>query len=157
MRLEPIAERTAQHARGGARRCAFCNVMPAIEEVCGIARIEGHRGESWERRELGARPLPAISDEIVDAKRACARGMGADRGRIPGVKIEISVTLGWRLVAPGIVALLRAFRSAVGSTMELRFAGKLAPEPIRVGCGFGVTGVHRPFQGKADFAKHGAI
>src|SRR5207245_3602404 len=83
MRLEPVAERTAQHARGRARRAAFRHVVPAVEKICGIARIKGHRREPRERRELRARPLPSVSDKIINAKRACPRGMRAHGRGIP--------------------------------------------------------------------------
>ena len=93
MRLEPVAERTAQHAAGGAGRPAFQHVVLAVEEICGIAWIEGHGRESWKRLELGARPLPAVADKIVDAESAGARGMRADRRGVPGEKIEIAMAL----------------------------------------------------------------
>src|SRR5690242_549255 len=157
MRLEPVAERTAQHARGGAGRAALRYIMPAIKEICGIARIKGHGHESRKRRELRARPLPAVSDEVVKAERAGACGMRADGRRIPGVKIKIAVALAGRLVAPGMEALLLALGRTVSSAMELRFGGELAPKPICVSGGFGVTYVHRPLQREADFAEHGAI
>src|SRR5207237_362637 len=60
MRLEPVAERTAQHAAGGAGRPAFQHVVLAVEEICGIAWIEGHGRECWKRLELGARQLQAV-------------------------------------------------------------------------------------------------
>src|SRR5215467_1548825 len=131
--------------------------MQAVVEVCRIVGIERQGRKSWKRRELRARPLPAIANEIVDAERAGTRGMRAHRGGIPGMEVKIAVALGWRLVAPGIVALLRALRSTISGAMELRFSGKLAPEPIRVCGGFCVTQVYRSFLGEADFAKHGAI
>src|SRR6266702_524133 len=102
MRLEPIAERTAQHARGGARRATFHHVVPAVEEICGITWIKGHRRESRKWGELRARPLPTVSDKIMNAKRARPRGMRAHGRRIPRSKIEIAVAFAWRLIAPRI-------------------------------------------------------
>src|SRR5262252_2310091 len=131
--------------------------MPAIKEICGIAWIERHRGESRERGELRARPFPAVSDEVVNAERAGARRIRTHRRRIPGTKIKIAVALGWWLVAPGIKTLLLALRRSISCAMELCFGGKLAPKPGCVGGGFGVTHVHRPFLGKAHFAKHGVM
>ena len=157
MRLEPVAKRAAQHACGGARRSAFGYIVLAVEEIRGVAGIEGHGRESGERRKFGARPFPAVTNEIVDTKSACARGMRTDRGGIPGAKIEIAVTLGGRFFSPGIAALLPAIRRPIRGAMELGFGGKLAAEPVGVGGGFSVADVHGPLLGEANLAKHRAI
>src|SRR5215467_15164128 len=102
MRLEPVAERPPQHARCGARRTAFRYIMLAIEEIRGIAWVERHGCEARKRRKLRARPLPAVSDEIADAERACSGRVRADRRRIPRLKIEIAVTLARSLFTPWI-------------------------------------------------------
>src|SRR5919108_3163339 len=130
--------------------------MLAIEEVCGIARIKGHRHESREGSELGARPFPAVSDEIIDAESASASRVRAHGRRIPGAKIKIAVAFGWRFVAPGIEALLVAFGRAISRAMDLRFGREFAPEPICVCRGFCVTHVDRPLLGKANLTEHGS-
>src|SRR5690242_4466811 len=130
--------------------------MLAVEEVCGIAWIKGHRRESRKRRELRARPFPAVSNKVLNTKRAGASRVGANRRRIPGTKIEITVALRWRLAAPGIKALFLALRCAIRRAMELRFGREFTPEPICISGGFRVTHVHRPFLGEAYLTKHGA-
>src|SRR5919109_1095646 len=130
--------------------------MLAIEEVCGIARIKGHRHESREGSELRARPFPAVSDEIIDAESASAGRVRAHGRGIPGAKIKIAVALGGCLVAPGVSPLLLALGRAISRAMELRFGRELAPEPICVCRSFCVTHVDRPFLGQANLTEHGA-
>src|SRR5256885_12708892 len=97
MRLEPISERPAKHASRRARRATLHHVMLAVKEICGIARIESHGGESWKWSKLRSRPLPAIPHKIVHAKSAHSRGMRAHRRRIPRLEIEISLGRTWSL------------------------------------------------------------
>src|SRR6266403_1360271 len=157
MRLEPISERPAQHARRGARRATFHHVVLAVKETCRITRIESHGRESRKRCELRSRPLPAVPHKIVHAESARSRGMRAYRRRIPRFEMEVSFGWAWLFLAPRIAALKCAVRRSIGRAMKLRFRRQLAPQPFCIRCGFGVTYVHRPFQRQSNFAKHRSV
>src|SRR5260370_4403725 len=81
MRLEPVAKRPTQHARGGARRAAFHHKMLAVKKVCGVAGIKRQRAKSLEGLKHRARPFPPVAKEGFDAKRP---GAGRVRGHRAG-------------------------------------------------------------------------
>src|SRR4029079_10169859 len=90
-RTEPVAEcRPDQLARSCRRRACHDDVR-AGEEVGGGRRIGVDRAQPREGCEHGARPLPAVADEIVDAPGAATGGMRAGWLRIPPVEAEHAV------------------------------------------------------------------
>ena len=97
-RPEPVAEGRPQQLVRRRRRGALHDQVLAVEEVRRVFRIRRHRAKPRERRERRAGPFPAVADEILDAPGARARGMAADRLRIPARKVEDAV-LGRRAVA----------------------------------------------------------
>src|SRR5258708_16165338 len=106
MRLEPVAKRPTQNARGGARRAAFHHKMLAVKKVCGVAGIKRQRAKSLEGLEDRARPFPTVAQEVFDAKRAGAGGVRADRAGVPSLKIKIALPHPGPLLAPPITASL---------------------------------------------------
>ena len=74
MRLEPIAKRPPQHARGCARRTAFHDEMFPVKKVRGVTGIKGKWLELRKRREGRARPFPAVSEKVGDAEIAGPAG-----------------------------------------------------------------------------------
>src|SRR5437879_9890426 len=157
MRLEPISERPAKHARRGARRAAFHHVVLAIKKIRRVTGIEGHGREPPKWRELRSRPLPAIPHKIVHAKRACSRWMRAYRRRIPRLEIEISLGRTWSFFAPRIAPLRCAVRRSLCCAVKLCFRRQFAPQPFRVRRGFSVAHVHGPFQRQSNLAKHRSV
>src|SRR5215469_15407033 len=111
MSLEPVAERRTQHACSRARRSAFHDEVLAIEEICGVSRIERKRFKTGEGREGGGGPLPTVAQKSFHAERAAALGIGVHRGRIPRPEIEVSKSCCRRVVAPWVIALTGARRS----------------------------------------------
>src|SRR5579864_4928536 len=61
VRLKPVAKRAAQHAGGGARRSSFHDVVLAVEEVRGVARIKRKPLEAGKWLELARCPLPPVA------------------------------------------------------------------------------------------------
>src|SRR5580765_1927576 len=90
VRLKPITERPPQHARRCAGRTAFHHIVLAIEEIRRISGIKGHRRETGKRFEFGARPFPAVTDQVMDSISACAARIGTYRAGIPMREIKIS-------------------------------------------------------------------
>src|SRR5207302_4474547 len=98
------------------RGSALHDVMLAIEKVRRVDRVRWHGAESREAVERRRRPLPSVADEIVNAPRARARRIRADRNRIPVREIEVTARRVWQFLAPRIAALFarrRAERRAV--------------------------------------------
>src|SRR2546422_362877 len=157
MRLEPVSERTAQHARGRSRRATLHHVVLAVKEIGRIARVEGHWRKARKRRELCSRPLPPVPHKIVHTESARTRGVCSYRRKIPGMKIEVSSAVIGFLFVPRIAALHRAIRCSVGGPMKLRFRREFSPQPFRIGGGFGVTHVNRPFLRQTNLAEHRAV
>src|SRR5690348_13569073 len=157
MRLEPISERPAQHARRSARGAALHHIVLAIKKIFGVTRIERHGCESRKWRELRSRPFPAVPHKIVHAKSARPCRMRAHRRRIPRFKMEIPFGWAWPFFAPGVAALRSALRRSVCGAMKLRFRRQFASKPFSVRCGFGVTHVHGPLQRQTNLAKHRSI
>src|SRR5260370_1690734 len=154
MRLEPVWERPPQHASGGARRAALHYEVLAVEEICGVIRIEGHGREPRKRRELRPGPLPPVPHKIMNPKRARARGMRADRRGIPRFEIEISPGSAWRFLAPRITALPRAVGRSIPGTMKLRLGRQFAPEPFRIRSGLRLPHLTCPLARQTNLAKH---
>src|SRR5215468_9848054 len=154
MWLEPVTEGTAQHAGGCARRAALHDVVLAVKEIRGIARIKRHSGESGERAKNGARPFPAVADKIVNAERAGAIGMRTDGNGIPICEIKVAVFVAGRDIAPGVLSLGGAVRRAIGGAVKLLFVRKLAAEPVCVGSCFGMADIDGPIEGEAHFFEH---
>src|ERR1700686_1072951 len=102
MRLEPVAERPAEHARCRARRTALHHEVLAIEEIRGIPGIERKWLESRERRKRRARPFPAIPDEIGDAEVADALRVRSRGNQVPTLEIKIAVPRRGRFRAPRV-------------------------------------------------------
>src|SRR5207245_9145189 len=75
MRFEPVSKRSPQHARSGARRATLHHIVFAVEEICGIVRLEWHWCKPRKWRELRPRPLPTVPHEIVHAEGASAWDM----------------------------------------------------------------------------------
>src|SRR5579872_776850 len=94
--------------------------MLSVEEIGGVIRIRGHRLESIEASEWSRCPLPAIAGEIVNAPRARARWIRADRHRIPIRESEIAARRIGRLIAPRPLPLF-ARRCPERSAVILRF------------------------------------
>src|SRR5260370_2721581 len=157
MRLEPVWERPPQHASGGARRAALHYEVLAVEEICGVIRIEGHGREPRKRRELRPGPLPPVPHKIMNPNGARARGMRADRRGIPRFEIEISPGSAWRFLAPGITALQRAIGRSIRGAMELRFGRQFAAEPFRIRAGLRVAHVSWPLGRQTNLAKHRSV
>src|SRR5258708_27366822 len=157
MRLEPVSERPAQHARSGARGASLHHVVLAVEKICGIVWIERHRRKPRKRRELRPRPLPPVSDNIMNPKRARSRGMRAHRRGIPRFEIEVSPGCARRFLAPGIAALPPAVGRAIRGAMKLCFGRQFASQPLRIRGGLGVAHIYRPFLWQTYFAKHRVI
>ena len=95
--------------------------MLAVKKVCGISRIKRARAETVKRRKYGARPFPAVAQQVMHAKGAGARGIRSYRAGIPMSKIEISVQFRGLRIAPRIKPLLQAFRNTIRRAMELLF------------------------------------
>src|SRR5579864_4391700 len=68
VRLEPVAERPAQHAGGGSRRGTLHDVVLIVKEIGRIAGIkrEWRKARKW--REERARPLPSVAEKASRAK-----------------------------------------------------------------------------------------
>ena len=86
MRLEPVAERPPQHARGRARRTALHHEVLPIEEIRGIPGIERKWLEPGKGRKRRARPFPAIPHEIGDAEIAVALRVRSRREPDPSAR-----------------------------------------------------------------------
>ena len=91
MRLEPVAEGAAKHARGSARRAALHDEVLAVKEIRRVAGIKWHGGKAVEWTEDGACPFPPVADEVVHTEGACARGMRTDGNGIPIGEIEVAM------------------------------------------------------------------
>src|SRR5215510_9404742 len=94
MRLEPIAERSAQHAGIGASRSALQHEMFAVEEIGGIAFVERKRLESGEGREWRGGPFPTVGQHPFEAEGAPCCGKRAYGKGIPARESEVSVLCG---------------------------------------------------------------
>ena len=119
MRLEPVAKRPPQHARGRARRAAFHHEVFPVEEIRGIAGIKRERFKPRKRREKRARPFPSIAGKVGNTEVAGPVGKRSDRSGIPSLKIEMAVPGPRWLRTPGIRALAAIARHASGA-MPLR-------------------------------------
>src|SRR5581483_12382144 len=102
MRLEPVAEGASQHARRGARRTAFHDVMLPIEEVGGIPGIKRKRLKFRERSKRSGCPFPAVAQQIPDTKSAPPFLECVHRHRIPALKIKIPQPGTRRFGSPGV-------------------------------------------------------
>src|ERR1700674_2339734 len=156
MRLEPVAERPAQHASGCARRTTLHHEVLAIEEIRGISGIERKGLEPWKRRELRARPFPTIPHEIGDAEFTDAVRVRSRGNRIPALEIEIAVPRGWCFRTPG-VRVFDAAASAARGAMPFRFARQFFSYPASIGRRLIMADVHRPVERQGNFRKHCAI
>src|SRR5438477_5007857 len=157
VRLEPISERPAKHARRRERRAAFHHVVLAIKKIRRVTGIEGHGREPPKWRELRSRPLPTVPHKIVHAKSACSRGMRAYRRRIPRFEIKVSLGRTWSFFAPRIAPLRCAVRRSVRGAMKLCFRRQFAPQPFCIRCCFGMTYVYGPFQRQSNVATHRSV
>src|SRR5689334_17373018 len=107
VRLEPVAERSAQHAGSGARRATLHDEVLAVEKVRGVTGIERHRGEARKRAENSACPFPPVADEVVYAESTGTSRMRTDGNGIPIRKIKVAVLCRRCIVAPRKLALKR--------------------------------------------------
>ena len=156
MRLEPVAERPPEHARGRARRTALHHEVLAIEEIRRVPGIKRKWMESRERRKRRARPFPTVPNDVGDAEVADALGVRSRGNRIPALKIKIAVPRGGRFRAPGVLAFFTAASAARGS-MPFCFARQFFAGPARIRRRFIVADVHGPVKRQRNFRKHGAI
>src|SRR5260370_24912231 len=157
MRLEPVSERTAQHARGRSRRATLHHVVLAVKEIGRIARVEGHWRKARKRRDLCSRLLPPVPHKIVHTESARTGGVRTHWRKIPGMKIEVPSAVTGFFFAPRIAALHRAIRCSVGGPMKLRFRRESSPQPFRIGGSLGVTHVNRPFLRQTNLPEHSAV
>src|SRR5437016_1435991 len=157
MRLEPVSERSPQHTCSGARRATLHHIMLAVKKVCRIVWIERHRRKPRKWCELRPRPLPTVSNKIVHAESARARGMCSRRRGIPRLEIEVSPGSAGRFLAPGIAAFFPALGGSIRGAMKLRFGWQFTPKPLCIRGGLRVAHVYRPLLRQAYLAKHGAI
>src|SRR5216683_2607556 len=157
MRLEPVSERTAQHACGRSRRATLHHVVLAVKEIRRIARVKRHWRKARKRRELCSRPLPSVPYKIVHTESARTREVCSYWRKIPGMKIEVSSAVIGFFFAPRIAALHRAIRCSVGGPMKLRFCREFSPQPFRIGGSLGVTHVNRPFLRQTNLPEHRAV
>src|SRR5437879_13032320 len=134
MRLEPVSKRSPQHARSGARRATLHHIVVAVEEICGIVRIERHWCKPRKWRELRPRPLPTVPHEIVHAESASAWDMRPHRRRIPRFEIEVSPGRARCFLAPGVAPFLPPPRPSVPGTMKLGSGCQFTPKPLPL-CG----------------------
>src|ERR1700730_9042598 len=142
MRLEPVAERTPQHACGRARGTALHHEVLPIKEIRGITGIKRKCLEPGKGRERSARPFPAIPHEIGDPEVAVALGIRSHGKRVPALEIKIAMPCRRRIRAPRI-RTFAAPASAVSGAMPLRFARQFLSYPLRIGGRFIVTDVDR--------------
>src|SRR5258708_11719669 len=156
MRLEPVAECAPQHACRRARRSALHDKMPAVKKIGGISGIERERLESWERRELGRSPLPAIAYHAMNSK--CARSLreGIHRHWIPTFKVKITEGSVRFHRSPRIRAFF-AVRSSVGSAVPLSFGRQRLPCPVGISFCLRLTDVNWPIERQRNVIEHVAI
>src|SRR5262249_23011871 len=122
----------------------------AVEEVGGVFRIGRLWPEPRKGSEGGARPLPSVADQIVDAPGAPPVGMAAGRRRVPAHEVENTVAAGVRRgLAPRERALLSPGHT-VRRALKLRLGRKPGAAPARVGLRLGVADVDRPGRRKGD-------
>src|SRR5208282_917859 len=157
VRLEPVPEGSPQHARSRSRRPSLHHIVFAIEEIRGIAGVKGHRHKSGKRLKFRSRPFPPVAHQIVNAKRARPFWMRSRWCRIPLLKIKIAVTRAWRTIAPRKSSLAPTLTRSISRPVKLRFAGQLAPEPLRICRRFRVAYVYRPIQRQANLAEHRTV
>src|SRR3982074_3618604 len=139
MRLEPVAKRGPQHARGRPRRAALHDEMLAVQEISGVSPIKRKGPKTWKGPEDSGGPFPSIAQQIVYAESALAFGKRIHRHGIPTVKVEIAelfieLSIG-RFVAPRIDSCF-SVDGAICGALPLRFCGKRLPCPARIGAGF---------------------
>ena len=73
MRLEPVAERAPEHAGRGAAGSSLLDVVLAVEEVCGVARVEREGLETregleqWFLVQIGTKDPPPKYPGIIDS------------------------------------------------------------------------------------------
>src|ERR1700730_4628233 len=156
MRLEPVAKRGPQHARGRARRAALHHEMLAVKEISGVSPVKRKGLKTWKGPEDSGGPFPSVAQQIVYAESALAFGKRIHRHGIPTVKVEIAelfieLSIG-RLIAPRINSCF-SVDSAVSSALPLRFGGKRLPCPASVGASFRLTHIHGPVQHVGDFVE----
>src|SRR5271163_2815173 len=131
--------------------------MLTVKKIRGIARVKRAGLETFKGSENGARPFPAVAEQVLNTEGAVAGWVRPDGRGIPVAKIEIAMQFGWRRVTPGKTAFPCAFWRAVGSAMKLLLARQAASEPFGIGRGFRLAHVDGPFHGQANVAEHGAV
>src|SRR5713101_488184 len=155
MRLEPVAKRGSQHARGGTRCATLHHVMLPIKEISGVPAVERKWLETGKRSENGGGPFPPVTQHIVNAKSALPFRKRIHRHGVPTVKVKIAEPGIRRLRAPRISPCL-SVDAAVGGMLPLRFRGERLPCPSRIGRCLSLTHIHRPIQRQRHFVEHGA-
>ena len=120
VRLEPVAERTPQHARRSTRRSALHHIMFSVKEVGRVAGVKGKRLKARERRKNGGGPFPTVSKGVLYTEGATAGGIAPHGYRIPALEIEVAMLNFGGRVAPGIRPF-PALWSSVSCAMKLRF------------------------------------
>src|SRR2546427_4218771 len=105
VRLKPVAGRPAQHARSGACSPAFCDVMLAVKEVGGVARIKRKWLEPGKGPEDCARPLPTIAQQVGRTEGTGAGGIRPHGDPIPAPEVQVPEELVLRVVSPRVKAV----------------------------------------------------
>src|SRR5271163_3061911 len=157
VRLKPVPEGSPQHASGSARRPSLHHVVFAVEEIRGIAGVEGHGHKPRERREFRSRPFPPVAHQIVNSKRARSVRMRACWRRIPLLEIKVPTSRARRVVAPRISSLTPALARSISRSVKLFFAWQRAPQPLRVGRSLRMAYVNGPVQRQADLTEHRTV
>src|SRR5207253_3710692 len=135
---------------------AFCDVMLAVKEVGGVARIKRKWLEPGKGPEDCARPLPTIAQQVGHTEGAGAGGIRPHGDRIPALEVKVPEALVWRFVSPRV----RAFQTvscAIGGAMQLGFGGQRFALPAGVGQSLGVADVHGPIDRQRQLGKHGLV
>src|SRR4029453_7935769 len=103
---EPVAESASRQRSRRHRRRTFHHEVVAVEEIGGVLGVRRQRLESLERTERCRRPFPAVSEQIVDAERACRLRVRTNRFWIPAMKVEVARDDLGKHIAPWIESLV---------------------------------------------------
>ena len=153
---EPVSEPATHQRRAPspATRPSSRNVRRRRSRRSTPGRTASARSRRTARNR--GRPLPAVADQIVDAERAGAVRMRADRLRIPAHEVEVRRARGSANASAPRISALAALGRAKRRAMEFGLGRQPQSPPARERVRLGPRHVDRPVSGQRHALEHAA-